>query len=67
MDPRKVLDIVLREMCAYGVAYRLDWSDFDGRSLMRELGAIDTWAEEALLDPNAEDYREGTKYLESVR
>jgi hypothetical protein len=63
MDTKKVLDIVLREMNAYGQAWRLDWSDFDGRSLRGQLSSIATWADEAVMIDGDCDYTSGTEFL----
>ena len=63
----KILDVVLREMCAYGDAYRLDWSDFDGRDLRRQLHHLAEWAKEKKSsgDRNV-DYNAGTLFLEGT-
>lgn len=67
MQPSKVLAIVLREMNAYGQAWRLDWSDFDGRQLRSQLEGISAWATCAIAD-DAEhlDYKAGTEFLENA-
>ena len=46
-DTEAILDIVLREMRAVGAAWRMDWSDFDGRTLRDQLNDIAEWAERA--------------------
>ena len=66
MDPREVLKIVLREMTAYGQAYRIDWSEFDGRSLRNELNAIEQWARDALDYADMPEYTKGTEFLAEV-
>jgi len=48
MTHDKVLEIVLREMSAYGSGWRASWSDFDGRTLERQLDGIVKWAQLAL-------------------
>ena len=58
MNTDDVLKIVLREMRAYGQAWRIDWYDFDGRQLRDQLDGIAEWAENP-----TEDYTEGTEFL----
>ena len=64
--PEAVLRVVLREIRAYGQAWRLDWSDFDGRQLRDPLEGVARWAERALKgemgDPPAE-CTDGTDFL----
>ena len=63
----EVLKVVLREMCAYGEAWRLDWSDFDGRQLLRQLDSLAEWAERALSDPTVGEYSDGTLFLDAQK
>jgi len=65
MNAEKVLDIVLREMQAYGCGWRNDWSDFDGRQLRGQLIELALWAKKALAEEVVDgDYIEGTKFYE---
>lgn len=66
MDADTVLRVVLREMQAYGAAWRADWSDFDDRTLRGQLSAIANWADEALNGRTDKDYTKGTDFLEDV-
>ena len=65
MDTDRILEIVLREMTAYGQGYRLDWSDFDGRTLRDQLNRIRDWAIRAKTDPNIFEYKAGSIFLEN--
>jgi len=71
MTTEQILEVTLREMTAYGEAWRMDWSGFDGRTLLNQLNRIETWARKALAaqaDPHAtvEEYRGGTEFVENV-
>ena len=66
MKTEKVLEIVLREMTAYGAAYRLDWSDFDGRTLRNQLARLADWAEMALRNELDNEYTLGTLLLKEA-
>ena len=47
-------------MKAYGQGWRLDWSDFDGRTLRDQLDFLVYWAE----NPNrSADYTDGSDFL----
>ena len=64
MNAEDILTVVLREMTATGKAWRLDWSDFDGRTLRAQLNALANWAEDRLRNPNHEgEFAEGTEFL----
>jgi len=59
----RVLTIVLREMTAYGHAWRRDWNDFDGRQLEDQLNGIKVWAEKTLDGTDEDfDYTKGTEF-----
>ena len=62
MKSEKILEIVLREMTAYGKGWRGDWSDFDGRHLQDQLNGIADWAEKALAGKVDYEYTEGTQF-----
>ena len=66
MEAREILEIVLREMRAYGSGWRMNWSDFDGRTLRHQLGQLAAWAEDALAgERDCEgDYTAGTRFEE---
>ncbi len=64
MEAKDVLIIVLREMTALGRGWRMDWSDFDGRTLRHQLNGIEEWAERALVSDEVLDYRLGTEFEE---
>lgn len=65
MEAKKVLDIVMREMCAYGQGWRADWSDFDGRVLRQQLERLASWAADALVWIGKDtDYTQGSEFLE---
>lgn len=59
----RVLPIVLREMCAIGTGWRLDWSGFDGRTLRNQLDSLASWAKAALENPDLLEYTEGSDFL----
>ncbi len=59
---RKIIQTLLREMRAYGAAWRADWSDFDGRTLRDQLGGLATWAERCLDEDTFTDCVEGTEF-----
>lgn len=54
------LQIVEREMRALALYYRHDWSDFDGRQLLREVSTLFDW----LNDPESRD--EFTEYTDML-
>ena len=63
MKLKKVLEILLREMRAYGQAYRNDWHDFDGRQLKKQLEELAEWAEHAMKHRKAnEEFTRGTEF-----
>ena len=64
MDAEKVLAIVLREIRAYGLGWRMDWADFDGRTLRAQLYSLADWADGASHDSHGKeyDYVEGTEF-----
>jgi len=63
MTANAVLLITLREMCAIGHGWRMDWNDFDGRTLRDQLEALAAWAFEALrILPTPSEYFEGTTF-----
>lgn len=66
MNDGEILSIVLREMTAYGRAWRGSWHDFDGRTLCAQLNDLAEWAELARKDQAvlAADYKEGTEFCE---
>lgn len=64
MDAKAVLDVVLREAYAYAYGWRLDWSDFDGRTLLRQISDLKKWAEQALEQEDMPEYTQGTEFLE---
>ena len=59
----KILDIVLREIRAIGQGWRMDWNDFDGRTLRSQINGIAAWAGRARTDPNTPEYTDGTEFL----
>jgi len=62
MKSEKVLEIVLREMTAYGSGWRASWLGFDGRSLRSQLDGISLWAKKALTGEIDYEYTEGTQF-----
>ncbi len=66
MTDTEILVIVLREICAYGRAWRYDWSEFDGRTLRAQLDELATWAESRMKDHVLSDFREGSIFLEET-
>ena len=62
MKSEKVLEIVLREMNAYGAGWRMNWSDFDGRSLRSQLNEISKFADKALASETDIDYNWGSEF-----
>lgn len=62
MEAKEVLNVVLREMCAYGEGWRNDWSNFDGRYLRRQLNALAGWAEKALASEEVSNYTVGSEF-----
>ena len=65
---RSILDTVLREMRAYGAAWRIDWSHFDGRTLRDQLDDLAAWAEKAQGEAEAFErgYTEGSAFLKDT-
>ncbi len=63
---KEIIEILCREMRAYGNAWRMDWSDFDGRQLLSQLGSLAIWAENSLKLEEGDDfnYVDGTEFLE---
>ncbi len=62
MEAIEVLKVVLREMTAIGTGWRMNWSDFDGRTLRDQLNALESWAVDALSSQQITDYQEGTRF-----
>ena len=62
MEAVKVLEVVIREMRAYGWGWRNDWSQFDGRLLRDQLCALSAWARKAIAGEITEEYLDGTKF-----
>ena len=67
LSTERVLEITLREMQAIGQAWRLDWSDFDGRVLRNQLNDLSDWAEKAARDDTRSEYIAGSEFLSEVR
>jgi len=67
MESTQVLSIVLREMTSYAAGWRLDWSNFDGRDLRRQLYELRDWAHDACAGKTDEEYTQGTKFREEQR
>ncbi len=65
METEKILAIVLREMTAYGYGWRLDWNDFDGRTLRNQLNSLNAWATDALDGETDDEYTDGTRFCET--
>ena len=62
MTDREILEVVLREMTAYGRAWRSNWSGFDGRTLKHQLNRIADWAHKAIGTREESDFIEGTEF-----
>lgn len=62
MDEKQILEIVIREMRAYGNAWRTSWAGFDGRTLRDQLNGIAAWAASS----PTEDYTEGTEFYKEI-
>ena len=58
----KILEVVLREMRAYGTGWRINWVDFDGRSLRFQLDSIAEWAEKAKSGEIDKEYTSGSDF-----
>ncbi len=65
MTDSEILNIVLREMQAYGNGWRMRWVDFDGRQLRRQLDNIVSWSAAAREEGEPKDYTEGTDFYTS--
>ena len=64
MEGNKVLEVVLREMDAYALGWRMDWSYFDGRTLRNQLTNLSEWARRSLYSREEDfNYTEGTDFL----
>ena len=61
MTESEVIKILCREIRAYGLAWRLDWSDFDGRSLRDQLNFLASWAERN----DGSNFTDGTEFLKA--
>ena len=62
MECKKVLEIVLREMKAYGRGWRNDWSEFDGRYLRNQLNELALWAVDTLAGENDKEFIGGSVF-----
>ena len=62
MKIEKILEVVLRETCAYGDGWRNDWNGFDGRTLQGQLQGVSEWAASALAGKTDAEYTEGTNF-----
>ena len=62
MEPKEVLEVVLREMMAYAYAWRNDWSDFDGKTLRDQLADVVKWAGDALRGTTNVEYKRGSEF-----
>ena len=67
MNEAKILDVVLREIQAVGQAWRLDWNDFDGRTLRSQMEAIASWAARARANPGTPEYTEESDALKEMK
>lgn len=68
LTTEQVLEITLREMKAFGMGWRMNWSEFDGRYLRAQLNTLAEWAERAARGENVgDDYSEGSNFLEDQR
>ncbi len=65
MEDKKVLEVVLREMKAYGEGWRMDWSGFDGRTLRDQLNSLAAWAVKAQKE-EIPQYIEGSEFLHDI-
>ena len=65
MTDSEILNIVLREMQAYGNGWRMRWVDFDGRQLRRQLDDIVSWSAAARETAEPNDYTAGTEFYVS--
>lgn len=64
--PEEILAVVLREMVAVGTGWRMDWSDFDGRTLRDQLDMIAEWAEKARKGQVREEHTEESEWCKEV-
>lgn len=63
---RYVLDVVLREAEAYAMGWRMDWSGFDGRDLLRhQIRPLVEWARAVASGADLPEYKDGTEFYES--
>jgi len=62
MTDREILEVVLREMTAYGRRWRSNWSGFDGRTLRDQLNGIANWANNAIETREKSDFVKGTDF-----
>jgi hypothetical protein len=63
MEPKRVVEIMAREIRAYGQAWRNDWSGFDGRQLRDQLKGVAMWGEKAMVEATDVEYTLGTEFL----
>ena len=66
MKAEKILKIVRREICAIGESWRMDWSDFDGRTLHDQLYEISDFIDTAIKSEIDVDFTEGTEKLAAM-
>lgn len=57
MTHEEKLAVVIREMLQIGYAWRMNWNDFDGRTLRDQLEGIASWAAKG-----DGDYHEGSDF-----
>ena len=67
MTDREILEVVLREMTAYGRGWRKNWSGFDGRTLKHQLNSIAEWAQEAIRTREESNFTGGTEMEQERR
>ena len=59
---REVLLVVLREMEAFGNGWRMDWSEFDGRTLRNQLDSLSKWAYQRLQGEDLPEFKRGSEF-----
>jgi len=67
MKPEKIIEIITRELSALGTRWRMDVSDFDGRTLRNQLSCLTDWADKALKGESIKEFKEFTENLEEMR
>jgi hypothetical protein len=62
MNSKKILDIVKREMSAFGEAWRVDYSGFRGEMINQQIESLNNFIENAEQSDEELNFTEGTDF-----